>query len=47
MITVAHNGDMFAIAFVIGLLALCVLAAFYGADSRHDESERHRPNLLP
>jgi len=38
---------MFALAFVIGLFALCVLGAFFGADSRHDEPGRHRPNLLP
>jgi len=48
MLSVVHNEDMFAIAFLIGLLALCVLAGFYGADSRHtDEPDgRHRPNLL-
>ena len=46
MVPVVDNADMFAIAFVIGIVALCVLAAFYGVDSRHDEPGRHRPNLL-
>jgi hypothetical protein len=36
---------MFAIAFVIGIVALCVLAGFFGADSRHDEPGRHRPTI--
>jgi hypothetical protein len=45
MVSVADNEDMFAIAFVIGLVALCVLAAFFGADSRHDEPGRHRPTI--
>jgi hypothetical protein len=36
---------MFAIAFILVLVVLCVLAAFYGADSRHDETGRHRANL--
>ena len=45
---VAHvdNGCMFAITILIGVLALCVLSAFYGVDSRHDEPGRHRTNLL-
>lgn len=47
MVTVADNADMFAIAFLIGLLVLCILAAFYGVDSRHqDEQRHHRTNLL-
>jgi hypothetical protein len=46
MVRVAHTDVMFAIAFLIGLVALCVLAGFYGADSRHDEPGRHRSNLL-
>ena len=46
MVTVADNADMFAIAFVIGIVALCILGAVYGTDSRHDESRRHHPNLL-
>ena len=45
MVTVVDNGDMFAIAFVIGIVALCILAAFYGADSRHDEPGRHHPTI--
>jgi len=45
MVTVVDNADMFAIAFVIGILALCILAGFYGADSRHDEPGRHRPTI--
>jgi hypothetical protein len=46
MVSVADNADMFAIAFVIGIVALCILGAFFGTDSRHDEPGRHRPNLL-
>jgi hypothetical protein len=45
MILVAETDDMFAIAFLIGLVALGILAGFYGADSRHDEPDRHRPDL--
>ena len=45
MVTVVDNADMFAIAFVIGIVALCVLAAFYGVDSRHDEPGRHHPTI--
>ena len=45
MVSVVDNEDMFAIAFLIGLVALCVLAGFYGADSRHDDAVRHRPNI--
>jgi len=37
---------MTAIAFVLAVLGVCVLAAIYGADSRHtDLTGRHRPNL--
>ena len=32
---------MFAIVFLIGLVVLCVLAGFYGVDSRHDDVGRH------
>jgi hypothetical protein len=46
MVSVADNADMFAIAFLIGILVLCILGAVYGTDSRHDEPGRHRPNLL-
>jgi hypothetical protein len=46
MVPVVDNGAMFAIFFLIGLLALCVLAGLYGADSRHDEPGHHRPTLL-
>jgi hypothetical protein len=35
---------MAAIAFLIALVALCVLAAFFGADSRPVEHGRHRSN---
>ncbi len=31
---------MTAIAIVIGIVALCVLSAFYGADSRYDRPGR-------
>jgi hypothetical protein len=37
---------MTAIAFFLALVAVCVLGALYGADSRHtDMNRRHRPNL--
>jgi hypothetical protein len=36
---------MFAIAILIGLLAVCVLGGLFGADSRHHEPGRNRPNL--
>jgi hypothetical protein len=36
---------MVAIIFLIGILALCLLAPFFGADSRHDEPARHQRNL--
>jgi hypothetical protein len=32
---------MFAAILLLGLLALCVLGAIYGVDSRHDEPGRH------
>jgi hypothetical protein len=35
------------ILFLIGVVAVCVLAARYGVDSRHTEpTRRHRPNLF-
>ena len=46
MVSVVDNAHMFAIAFVIGIAALCILGAFYGKDSRHDEPGRHRPTIL-
>jgi hypothetical protein len=36
---------MALIAFVIAVLLVCLLAARYGADSRHVEHHSHRPNL--
>jgi len=45
MVPVVDNEDMFAIAFLVGILALCILAGFYGADSRHDGASRNHPNL--
>jgi hypothetical protein len=45
MLSVVDNTDMFAIAFLIGLVVLCVLAAFYGADSRHDDAVRNHRNI--
>jgi hypothetical protein len=37
---------MIAIAFLIAVVAVCVLGAVYGADSRHtDAVGHHRPNL--
>jgi len=40
MIHVADNEDMFAIAFIAVLVVACVLAGFYGVDSRVDERAR-------
>lgn len=31
---------------LIGVLAICVLAAFFGVDSRFDESDTRRRNLV-
>jgi hypothetical protein len=45
MVARVDNGDMFAILFIAGLLALCILAAFFGVDSRPYEPNHHRPNL--
>jgi hypothetical protein len=36
---------MALIAFLIVVVAVCVLAAAYGADSRHIERGFHRSNL--
>jgi hypothetical protein len=33
------------IIFLIALLALCVAAAFWGADSRRHDEPRHRSNF--
>jgi hypothetical protein len=41
MIADADNKGMFAIAFITGLLILCVLGALYGVDSRTDERARN------
>jgi len=46
MIAVADNVGMIAFLLFAGLVAVCVLAGFFGADSRHDEPGRHRTNLL-
>jgi len=47
MIPVADNEDMFAIAFIVGIAALCILGAIYGTDSRHTDAHgHHRSNLL-
>ncbi len=35
---------MIAIALLIALVAVCVLGACFGIDSRHDERGFHRPN---
>ena len=37
-----HHEDMFGIVFIAFLLAVAVLAPFYGADSRLDEGARRR-----
>ena len=36
---------MAAIVFLAAVIAVCVLAAVYGKDSRLDERGRHRPKL--
>ena len=40
MIHVADNEAMFAIALISFLVVACVLAVFFGADSRVDERTR-------
>jgi hypothetical protein len=37
---------MFTAILLVGLLAICILGALYGVDSRHNEPGRHRTNLL-
>ena len=46
MIPVVDNVSMIAFLLFAALIAVCVLAGFFGADSRHDERGRHRTNLL-
>jgi hypothetical protein len=36
---------MIPIAFLVGLIAVCVLGAVYGADSRHVDTSHSRRNL--
>jgi hypothetical protein len=36
---------MTAIFFLIGLIAVCVLCAVYGTDSRHVDTDHPRRNL--
>lgn len=36
---------MTVIVFVVAVIAVCILAARYGRDSRPVERGRHRPNL--
>jgi hypothetical protein len=45
MIPLPDNRVMFALLLLAVLLAVCVLAGFYGADSRRDEYRRNHPNL--
>jgi hypothetical protein len=40
-----HNLDMAALFFVIAVIAVCVLAASYGKDSRFDDRGYHRTNF--
>jgi hypothetical protein len=35
---------MAAIVVIIALVAVCVLAGFFGADSRQVDAREHRPN---
>jgi hypothetical protein len=37
---------MALIFFILIVVAVCILGAKYGADSRHVEHGRHRPTLL-
>jgi hypothetical protein len=36
---------MTAILFLVGVIAVCVLGAVYGADSRHVDTNDHRRNI--
>ena len=45
MVHPADNGDMTLIIFLIALVALCILAGFYGVDSRPHDERRHRSNF--
>jgi hypothetical protein len=36
---------MTAILFLVGLIAVCVLGAVFGADSRHVDTDHSRRNL--
>jgi hypothetical protein len=36
---------MAALVFLVAVIAVCILAAVYGKDSRFDERGSHRPNL--
>jgi hypothetical protein len=36
---------MFAIIFIAGIIAVCVLAAVYGTDSRHVDTGHPRRNI--
>ena len=42
----ADDEDMIAVFILIGVLVLIALSVPFGADSRHDESGYHRPNLI-
>jgi len=47
MVPLVDNVHMFAIAFIVGIAALCILGAIYGTDSRHTDTQgHHRSNLL-
>jgi hypothetical protein len=46
MIPDADNTSMFTIIFLIGIFAVCLLAPFFGADSRYDERGRHHRRTL-
>lgn len=40
-----HARDMIAIIFLVGAIAVCVLAAAFGVDSRHVDTDHSRRNL--
>jgi hypothetical protein len=45
MVADDDTSSMFAIIFLIGIFVVCLVAPFYSADSRFDETPRHRANL--
>jgi len=46
MVAGVDDESMIGILVLIAVLVALGLSVFAGADSRHDEPGRHRPNLL-